>query len=551
MESNVISRQIVNVRNNTSNDLVFYEEKFETGISNLRGSNKLLVMGAVGKMRVGKSSAQNNFLTLLTGKCHRPFSDLECIETDTRGIHIISIEWEEILQEYKEKLFENFGEKVDVILIDCEGTESSNNVGTSRLYLLNMLINSVIHIHVSKALDQNFATKLSQALVSSNQILEKLGGNVKEILPALYILIKDTTKVAWENAKRADPTLTKYEDLIKKYENLLNYFEQFPSREIEIIPPPPIDEETGSHIVNNKNSLYWKSLEAIFHRSIQHKKLKTKNELVEFIKNLTKIINEDDLMNVKSELDNFYQSMFNKEKYGLLKRIITKAVEGFSNFLTFSLDEMRQSIINIAQQEIATFNNNVANISCKWIFQNLEADIQKELNQILTSLEDLYCRKKEEYLLQREITKKNENVYEDKVEDRKEYEVVSNHASYVYMYPCCESTNQNHPGCVNYTETSVKQGNAIVRTLSFGLFGNDKIKVHERSRHVKPWGEFCTNCIKPRGSRDCINEVKTNIKQYTETVLTGINQIYTMEEWKDNDFKNDAVGYFMNKINSI
>ena len=121
--------------------------------------------------------------------------------------------------------------------MDCEGTESSDNVGISKVYLINMLINSVIHIHVSKAIDKNFADKLSQGLISSNQVIQSLWADIKEILRALKILIKVTTQKT-ENAVKVDPTIKSYEDLLKKYQNLYHYFKQFPESEIEIILHP-------------------------------------------------------------------------------------------------------------------------------------------------------------------------------------------------------------------------------------------------------------------------------------------------------------------------
>ena len=153
-----------------NHNLILDENNFQKSVP--ESSNKLMIIGAVGKMRVGKSSAMNNFYALLTGKDNRPFSELESVETNTRGIHIIHVKFSEMMKEFQEELKKNFNEEVDVILVDCEGTESSDNVGTSKLYLINMLINSVIHIHVSKAIDKNFADKFSQGLISSNEVMK-------------------------------------------------------------------------------------------------------------------------------------------------------------------------------------------------------------------------------------------------------------------------------------------------------------------------------------------------------------------------------------------
>jgi len=251
--------------------------------------------------------------------------------------------FDDLLDEMKTHFLASFNEKIDIILLDCEGTESSDNIGTSKLYLINMLINSVIHIHVSKSIDQNFASKLSQALISSNKVIESLGTDIKEILPALYIMIKDTTDKAWENAKKCDPTLEKYEDLLKKYDNLYDYYNQFPSSRTCIVPPPLTDEE-GSYIVNNKSSLYWKVLEQIFLHSTSCKKLKTRDELWHFIKNVATIINANNLMNVKSELESFYHNMFKNEKNKLLVSIIKRCISNFPQMMDHSPEGIRLSL---------------------------------------------------------------------------------------------------------------------------------------------------------------------------------------------------------------
>ena len=71
------------------NNLILDEVNFSDSVPNL--TNKLIIIGAVGKMRVGKSSALNNFHTLLTGEDIRLFDEKESVETNTRGIHIIHI----------------------------------------------------------------------------------------------------------------------------------------------------------------------------------------------------------------------------------------------------------------------------------------------------------------------------------------------------------------------------------------------------------------------------------------------------------------------------
>jgi hypothetical protein len=105
-------------------------------------------------------------------------------------------------------------------------------------------------------------------------------------------------------------------------------------------------DEDGNYIVNNKTSQYWKKLHGLFDSSIKHKKLKTKTELVDFIKRLIKVINDNDLLNVSTEIQTFYQSMFKKEKFDMLKKIILKGVSGFEKLINFSGQEIRNYLNN-------------------------------------------------------------------------------------------------------------------------------------------------------------------------------------------------------------
>lgn len=544
-----ISSIIINADEKT-HEIIFFEENFQKEISRFKGDNKLIILGAIGKMRVGKSSALNNFLTLLTNNnTYRPFSEIECVQSNTRGIHIIAIPWEDITSTYQNKLKQNFNEKVDIILLDCEGTESSDNIATSRLYLMNMLINSVIHIHVSKAIDQNFAAKLSEALISSNEILQELGGDLKEMLPCLYILIKDTTKTSWENAKKQDPNLVEYQDLLKDYEHLNDYYQQFPKRDIMIIPPPKTDDE-GSYVVDDQNSLYYKTLQNSLELSIKNKNLKTKSELTVFINNLANVINTSNLLNVKTELDNFYNSMFNKQKSEMLKKIINKGISKFETFTNFSLTQIHNYFIEIAEEEIKDFNQRISNISCKWLFNKLESEILNELEKILSHLGELYLKKKQEYLLKREITKENENVYEDQKEEIKEYSIERNHDIFKDMYPCCGGDISSE-GCFRYVTSSYSGGNKFICAITFGLAGQKEVKIQEKSSHPKTYGSFCVNCFKPQGSLECRNEVKEQIKEFSKKVLVGLDQKYSIDDWKDKDFINDAAKFFIDRISGL
>jgi hypothetical protein len=511
--------------------------------------NKLKIIGAVGKMRLGKSTALNNFYTLLTGRDLRLFSEKDSPQTDTRGIHVLTVKFSEMTSEYQQKLRGYFGEEIDVVLLDCEGTESSDHIGTSKLYLINMLITSMIHIHVSKAIDKNFADKLSQALISSNQVIQSLGGNLKEILPGLKILIKDTTAKGWENAKQSDPSLKNYEDLLKKYPNLYEYYKEFPESEVSIVTSPPVDQE-GSVIVNDTSSLYWKQLDLIFLKSISFKKLKTREELVHFIKKVAKVINDDNLMNVKSELESFYSSMFTSEKNKLLGAIVQKCLTGFPTMIDFSPEEIKQIFIIYAQEEMEKFTQKIENISCKWVFKNLKEKLEEDINKIVSKIEDLFQKKMSEYKLKRESTKVTENIFEDKTTSRPEYEVIKSHDKLVTMCQYC-GQSPSSKGCIPNVSSSKSGGNVVVQVLTLGFFGGGDVNVNVTWSHRGPCGEFCSNCRKDKNSKECQADITTTMKDFTETVLTGFSQKYTLSDWNSNQFKDDFANFLQQLLNEL
>lgn len=546
MQSNNINSKIIINTQKESNDLIFFEDEFNNEINNkLQGDNKLLIIGAVGKMRTGKSSAENNFYNILTNKSGRPFSEISCCITNTRGIHIIAIPWEDINNEYKQKLINIYNEKIDIILLDCEGTESSNNVSTSRLYLANMLINSVIHIHVSKAIDQNFATKLSQSLISSQEILNKLeGASLQEILPCLYILIKDTNLKAFENAQLADPTITCYQDLLKKYDDLLSYYNQFPKKDIKIIPSPKTDDD-GNYIVEDKNSNYFKELHKCLDLSLECRNLKTKRLFVDFLKKLVNIINTGDMLNVKTELEFFYKKMFLREKSELLKMIISNMLLQLENFLNFSLEELEIHLSAVKNGAMDHFNQKMTNISCKWIFKDLEKEISEEIIKILNILKDKYLSKKTEYELEIQRTKKIESKTEDVEEERETYKIDKKHGRFINMWKCCAVENRNNQGCcksVSYV-TSPK-------TFLFITYGSST-KENVSWFHPKTYGKYCEICLREENSMECSQDVSTEMKKFTRKAITGFNLVNTMDDWEDKQFQSDAFEYLENLLNQI
>ncbi len=521
-------------------------------------NNKLLVVGAVGKMRVGKSTALNNFYNLMTSKKTRIFDEAEQVETNTRGIHIYYVKFSDMNSTYQSKIRNAFQENVDVVLMDCEGTESSDNVGTAKLYLMNMLINSMIHIHVSKAIDMNFANKLSQALISCNEVISSLKSSEKEILPGLKILIKDTSKKAWENAQKSNSSLTKFEDLLKDYPSLLDYYSRFPDREIRIISPPKTDDD-GRYVVDDTNTLYWKQLEDTFSDSFSFKKLKTREELLVFITRVAVLINENNLMNVKSELDSFYEKMFENEKEKLFRKIVESSLKNINRMIGFSPEEIENCLLVETSNQLKDFYVGIENISCKWVFENLKEELMKEIENIIHEIQELFTSEENKHTLRREQTSTNENIYENQTKEVPDYEVKKFHDEMVNMCQHCGSS-PNSQGCMPSVGSKSSGGNVfgqIISTVVSCVFkvplpdlfsGKQETPVISWS-HKGPIGMFCRNCRKSSNSKECNNDVIKHMKEVTEEVLAGFKKNYSMDQWKSSDFKNSFSSYLKKIIN--
>ena len=125
----------------------------------------------------------------------------------------------------------------------------------------------------------------------------------------------------------------------------------------------------------------------------------------------------------------------------------------------------------------------------------------------------------------------------------KDYQIEKSHGNFVSQWRCCHDTNRNSSGCQSNVIKSYEGGNEFLQVITFGLFGKDKEKYDVQKSHMLEYGEFCDNCWKARGTRECINDVKTEIVQYSEEILKEVKQNYTMDEWNDCNFKQDASKY--------
>ena len=90
-------------------------------------------------------------------------------------------------------------------------------------------------------------------------------------------------------------------------------------------------------MVYDKSSDFFKVYETLLTSSFKIKKLKKREELTFFINNLMRIIDDND-MNIKSELDTFYETMFENEKIQFMGDFTTKAEFTLKGIKDFKID---------------------------------------------------------------------------------------------------------------------------------------------------------------------------------------------------------------------
>lgn len=536
-ESKVKTTPIITVENECQ--LKLEEQKYNLAFAEYVG-NKLLVLGAVGKMRIGKSASLNNFYCILTGRSTRPYADVDCAATRTKGIHLVHIPFGIMTESYKTKILDTFGEQVDVVLLDCEGTESQNLIQeTSKLYLLNMLINSVIHIHVQKRIDRNFRAMLLEAFISSNQIVNidnqnqsRDNNSLMEILPSIYILVKDADQEWWENTRREKQNITKYEDLLNDYADLKNNYNQLPHKKIEIVDEPWND---GRVLVEEQNSPYWQKLKVILDESLTTRKLKTKEELLDKMRKFITVINGNKIMSVRTQVQALYKNMLDNEEKNLLKSIITNSIENFSKKDKFSPQEIKNCLNTIKDTEVKKFKNSIKNLSCKDIFQSMESKVDEELNKLVLQIESVYSACKDAYFAERERSKIIESVHETMTFIHKKEHLKKFHGEFIEMCKKC-GNDPNSKGC----EPEINK-----------KFVGGKTVCYHTYYHPGPGGIFCKKCRGDQSSEGCYSEKISDVKNLSEKKLSGFNENYTMGEWKDSNFKSNACEFFNNYLKSL
>ena len=99
-------------------------------------------------------------------------------------------------------------------------------------------------------------------------------------------------------------------------------------------------------------------MEDVLNISFSSNKLKSKEEIDSLINSLVKNINEDNLMNVKSELYVFYDNLFNIQKNELIHKILERSIKQFGEF-QLTKQKMGEQIQQITEEEITDFKKRV------------------------------------------------------------------------------------------------------------------------------------------------------------------------------------------------
>jgi hypothetical protein len=283
----------------------------------------------------------------------------------------------------------------------------------------------------------------------------------------------------------------------------------------------------------------------------ENKKLKSKEELVSLIKNIVKLVNQNNLMNVKIELEIFYQNLYEKEKNDLFIKIFKNSLDSFSTKGDFSGEAISSLVLSVAQNEFQKFVLKVSNLSCNWIFNSISKDIELQLKTFLDALKELYLNKKSEYQNEYEAKSKIVSVTKDETKEISKYDIVKKHGNIEFIWSCWGNTDKYTNGCKEIGESYTEEGSTIERIFTLGILGKDEIKVKSRLIHNGNWREFCIICRQTNNSPSCKTDLIKKTEKYNETVITGSKKIYTMKEWSNSQFKEDAYNFFMNKIRQL
>eukprot|EP01022_Parablepharisma_sp_SALTPOND_P017462 TRINITY_DN27940_c0_g1_i1.p2 TRINITY_DN27940_c0_g1~~TRINITY_DN27940_c0_g1_i1.p2 ORF type:complete len:238 (-),score=22.24 TRINITY_DN27940_c0_g1_i1:1193-1906(-) len=160
----------------------------------------------------------NIMIETVAEKLHQDqlFDAKESDSAVTLGVQIIVVPWNHIKKKYQEKLANiSEGEKVDMVFIDCEGTDYKNKEYAQIIYLISWLISSVTHVNASKVIDDDCEAAISMTCFYAHKT------KVESIFSShIIFLIRDVSISKY-------PEASKLFSIIEKRPKLLSSLKEF------------------------------------------------------------------------------------------------------------------------------------------------------------------------------------------------------------------------------------------------------------------------------------------------------------------------------------
>jgi hypothetical protein len=500
-----------------------------------------VILGAIGKQRTGKSTALNNAIVQITG-CRdlRPFVEKECNETQTRGIHMYVVTFDEMSDSYKETIKNVYNQEIDILFLDCEGTESKDNVGTSKLYLLTFLMSSCIQIHVSKALDQGFASKIVYAFSHLDKIDGLLQHDKLELIrPDLYILLKDSNDLSLANAMQANPHIKVPEDLIRSFDNekedIYKYYVSFKHRGVYLVDNPQYRDDVG-YVVEEPDTKYYRKLKEILNEMIfstQQPSTRGSKSIELYFEKLLNVMNSGEVKDLISELEAYYQIMVYNQIYETLFGI-TKAVR--ERIQLFDPQSVGQQLKVIKHEHMKKLETRVKEMRCEKILQKIKDEIEIQVDDMIFRYQNEYKNVESSHNLQRENkaeqVKKSKTVTTDKVE-----KVEKTHQDIYHKYTCCGQGEENSVGCK--TDQFYVGGNKLLKVVTLGLFG-DPTKV-TTNQHIGHYAKCCRKCHAQDIQLNTICYTDINVRTENIEIPLPYEKVYNMDLFNEKLFNTRAL----------
>lgn len=152
-----------------------------------------IVVGAIGRLRTGKSTSVNLMIQHISALKNPP----QCLARDdmtsvSNGLTAVLVLWKEMKCEFQTWLTERGRGNTDIIFLDCEGVDSGETKAAA-YYALALILSSAVHIHVQNTIDGSCRDSFIRALQYWEDNEEQ---DIRKV--HTHFLIKDLAFRVWD-----------------------------------------------------------------------------------------------------------------------------------------------------------------------------------------------------------------------------------------------------------------------------------------------------------------------------------------------------------------